>query len=183
MLQLSPLQLVEYAFDGISVTPVEDYTPDAEYSSNLVFFPGKLALSAEVGQVLLKEEEKYSDYGVTLVIQVEPKTEKVAPYVVKATVRGVVRMHWIQATDLAEERRVRALVNGASLLYGAVREMVGNITSRSKYGQLLLPSLSFADLANRRPDEASLKPGDEPLNSIAFSKRTPRAKPKAKASA
>lgn len=182
-MQLSPLQLIEYAFDGVSVTPVDDYEPDTEFSPNLVFFPGKLALSAEAEQALLKEEDKYSDYGVSLTIQVEPKTEKVAPYLVKVSVRGVVRMHLVQEEGQAEERRVRALVNGVSLLYGVTREMVGNITSRSKYGQLLLPSLNFADLAKRRPEETSVKQVDEDLKSITFSKRAPKAKAKVKSQA
>jgi preprotein translocase subunit SecB len=64
-------------------------------------------------------------------------------------------MHLTQVDGQAEERRVRALVNGASLLYGAVREMVSTITSRSAHGPLLLPSLNFQDLASHKPDEVA----------------------------
>lgn len=146
-MQLSPLQLLEYTFDGLSIMPVEGYVADPEFSTGLVFFPGKLALSADTGLALLTEEASYSDFGVRLTLRVGPKKDSLAPYQVQVSVRGVVRMHLTQASGQAEERRVRALVNGVSLLYGIAREMVSNITSRSTHGQLLLPSLSFADLA------------------------------------
>ncbi len=37
------------------------------------------------------------------------------------------------------------VVNGASMIYGSIREMISNVTSRSMAGPLLLPSLSFID--------------------------------------
>lgn len=154
-MQLSPLQLLEYSFDGVSVLPVEGYTADPAFAPGLVFFPGKLAMSADTGLALLDQQEKYSDFGVKLSLHVGPKDDAQVPYIIQISVRGVVRMHLTKADGQAEERRVRALVNGASLLYGAVREMVSNITSRSTHGSFLLPSLSFQDLANRMPDEVS----------------------------
>ncbi|MFM2276178.1 MAG: hypothetical protein RL211_2050 [Pseudomonadota bacterium] len=174
-MQLSPLQLLEYSFDGVSVMPVEGYEADPAFAPGLVFFPGKLAMSAETGLVLLDEKEKYSDFGVKLTLRVGPKEDAQAPYNIQVSVRGIVRMHLVQASGQAEERRVRALVNGASLLYGAVREMVSTITSRSTPGPLLLPSLSFQDLANQKPDETA----PAALPSSVPAKR--RSKPKAKA--
>lgn len=150
-MQLSPLQLLEYTFDGVSVTPVEGYVADPKFSTGLVFFPGNLAISAETGLAVLGEEANYSDYGIKLTLRVAPKEDKQAPYNVQVSVRGVVRMHLTQEVNQAEERRVRALVNGVSLLYGVVRELVSNITSRSVHGGMLLPSLSFADLATQKP--------------------------------
>lgn len=153
-MQLSPLQLLEYTFDGVSVTPVDGYVADPEFSTGLVFFPGKLAMSAETGLAVLGEEASYSDYGIKLTLRVAPKEDKQAPYNVQISVRGVVRMHLTQDVNQTEERRVRALVNGVSLLYGVVRELVSNITSRSAHGGMLLPSLSFADLATQKTEEA-----------------------------
>lgn len=163
-MQLSPLQLIEYAFDGVSVMPVEGYEADPAFAPGLVFFPGKLAMSADTGLALLDEQEKYSDFGVKLTLRIGPKEGAQAPYNIQVSVRGTVRMHLTQAQGQAEERRVRALVNGASLLYGAVREMVSTITSRSAHGPLLLPSLSFQDLANQQPDllASSALPGAAP---------------------
>lgn len=154
-MQLSPLQLLGHRFDGVCVTPVEGYVADPKFSTGLVFFPGQLALSADTGMAVLGEEPAYSDYGVRLTLRVAPKEENQAPYNVQIAVRGVVRMHLTQALNQAQERRMRARVNGISSLYGVVREMVSSITSRSAHGAMLLPSLSFADLATQ-------KPADEP---------------------
>jgi preprotein translocase subunit SecB len=144
----------------------------------LVFFPGKLAMSAKTGLALLDEHEKYSDYGVKLTLRVRPKEGTQAPYNIQVSVRGIVRMHLTQVQGQAEERRVRALVNGASLLYGAVREMVSTITSRSAHGPLLLPSLNFQDLASHKADE--LAPTALASSTPAKRKKAvPRNQPKA----
>lgn len=151
-MQLSPLQLLEYAFDGISIMPIEGYTPEDNFSPKLVFFPGKLAMSADTNLTLLADKEKYSDFGLRLTVRVGPKEDGDAPYRVEVAIRGVVRMHLTQVAGQTEERRVLALVNGVSLLYGVVREMIANTTTRSVHGQMLLPSLNFSDLASRKPD-------------------------------
>jgi preprotein translocase subunit SecB len=159
--QLSPLQLLEYTFDGVSVMPVDGYQADPEFAPSLVFFPGKLAMSVETGLVLLDEQDKYSDFGVKLILRVGPKEGAQAPYNIQISIRGTVRMHLILVKGQAEERRIRALVNGTSLLYGSAREMVSAITSRSVYGSFLLPSLNFQDLASHKPvasAPARLKP-------------------------
>ena len=174
-MQLSPLQLLEYTFDGVSVIPVEGYEPDPAFAPGLVFFPGKLAMSADTGLALLDEKEKYSDFGVKLTLRVGPKEDAQAPYNIQVSIRGIVRMHLTQADGQAEERRVRALVNGASLLYGAVREMVSTVTSRSAHGPLLLPSLNFQDLVRHEPERVM----PAALPALVPVKR--RAKAKAKA--
>jgi preprotein translocase subunit SecB len=46
----------------------------------------------------------------------------------------------------AEQKEVMALVNGFSILYSAAREMLLNITARSTYGPVSLPTLSFVNL-------------------------------------
>ena len=174
-MQLSPLQLLEYTFDGVSVIPVEGYEPDPAFAPGLVFFPGKLAMSADTGLALLDEKEKYSDFGVKLTLRVGPKEDAQAPYNIQVSIRGIVRMHLTQVDGQAEERRVRALVNGASLLYGAVREMVSTVTSRSAHGPLLLPSLNFQDLVRHEPERVM----PAALPALVPVKR--RAKAKAKA--
>lgn len=175
-MQLSPLQLLEYTFDGVSIVPVEGYKADPAFAPGLVFFPGKLAMSADTGLALLDVKEKYSDFGVKLALRVGPKEDAQAPYNIQVSVRGIVRMHLTQVEGQAEERRVRALVNGASLLYGAVREMVSTVTSRSAHGPLLLPSLNFQDLAKHQSE--SVEPAALPASTSP--KRRAKSKPEAK---
>jgi hypothetical protein len=45
-------------------------------------------------------------------------------------------------------------VTGASMLYGACREMLANLTARSTHGMSTLPSVSFAV-----PKSSSIKSG------------------------
>lgn len=42
-----------------------------------------------------------------------------------------------------EKRETLVFENGLALVYGAIREMVSNITSRSAFGRLMLPTASF----------------------------------------
>ncbi len=151
-LRLSPLQLIEYSFDGVSINPVAGYEAEPSFSPGLVFFPGKLAISAEANIALLTSEEKFSDFGLKLKLHIGPKQTHDAPYHVEIALRGIVRMHLSQSNlDLARDRHERALVNGVSLLYGAAREMVSNVSSRSVNGPLHLPALNFADLIKGEP--------------------------------
>lgn len=48
--------------------------------------------------------------------------------------------------DVPLEKRYNLIsVNGCSMLYGAIREQVMNITARSVHGMLVLPTASFKD--------------------------------------
>ena len=46
----------------------------------------------------------------------------------------------------ADQKETMALVNGFSILYSAAREMLLNVTARSAYGPVSLPTLSFVSL-------------------------------------
>ncbi len=76
-------------------------------------------------------------------------------YEVELHVIGIVEVH-----DSIEKgkREVIAAVNGLSLLYGAAREMVLNITARAPHGPFCLPSLNFAEVLKQA------KPGPPPVD-------------------
>jgi preprotein translocase subunit SecB len=50
-----------------------------------------------------------------------------------------------------EKRDLLINVTGPSILFGACREMVANLTARGKYGMLTLPSVSFVPRKPRKP--------------------------------
>lgn len=62
-----------------------------------------------------------------------------------------------EADETIPEDKVSRLtvVNGASILYGAAREIVATVTSRGRFEPLVLPSLSFAgvDVVESRTPE------------------------------
>ncbi|MES2537616.1 MAG: hypothetical protein V4632_17285 [Pseudomonadota bacterium] len=47
------------------------------------------------------------------------------------------------------------------MLYGIIREMVSNITSRSWYGQIILPSVNFRDHAPGAKQDLEKEDGDK----------------------
>ena len=144
-MQLSPLQLMEYAFEGVSITPVDGFD-NANRNPSLVFTSDGMKLQSEAGIAVSKESEKHSDYGLRFTLVVSAKEGSAIPYEIRVCVAGGVRMH---GGGTQEQRQNLALVNGISLLFGAVRDLVASVTSRSRYGQMLLPTLNFAKLAEQ----------------------------------
>ena len=65
-----------------------------------------------------------------------------APYHGSAEIVGIFTVDPAWSANKSEEL---ARVNGASLLYGAVRETVLTLTSRATHGEFLLPTLSFIE--------------------------------------
>jgi preprotein translocase subunit SecB len=53
---------------------------------------------------------------------------------------------WCSEEQLEEEVAHIVAVNGASILYSSAREYLLMITSRAPWGQLTLPTMSFADV-------------------------------------
>lgn len=150
-MQLSPLQLLEFAFEEVSVKPVLGFE-GKRHEPGFVTAPGNLRMRADTGIALLAEHAKYSDFGLKLLLSVEPKDANSAPYEATVGVKGTFRMHQMDDMKDADERRTRALVNGVSILYGLVRDMVCTVTSRSIHGQMLLPTLNFSSLAAQGPE-------------------------------
>jgi len=71
-------------------------------------------------------------------------TEKTKPFIYQFEIQiiGIFEL----VAELPEDRKKPiVVVNGLSILYGAIREMVINLTSRSPYGALTLPTVSFTD--------------------------------------
>lgn len=174
-LQLSPLQLLEFAFDDVSIRSVPSFGGERQ-SSTLVTSPDNLRMRAESGIALLAEHDAYSDFGLKLLLHVEPRDADSAPYEANVSIMGTVRMHQMGDMKDADDRRKRALVNGVSILYGLVRDMVCNVTSRSSHGQMLLPTLNFSSLATQ-----SLEVIEPPTAAPPPSKRRPGSRKRASA--
>ncbi|RME69384.1 MAG: hypothetical protein D6781_08710 [Verrucomicrobia bacterium] len=92
-------------------------------------------------------------WRVRLVIRLSGQKETAPPpYTGCIAVEGHYAVHEKYPYD--PERLIR--VTGASMLYGATREMVSAITSRGPHGMLTLPSVSF--LGPDETPEPSQKP-------------------------
>ena len=151
-MQLSPLQLLEYTFEGFSVSLTPDYD-NTKRDPSAVVAPSKMTVETEAGIADIQDKDAFSDYALKLILKVTPAEAASAPYSLAVAVRGTFRMHQMgDEKDLAD-RKQRSLVNGISILYGVAREMVTTVTSRSAHGQMLLPTLNFSALAQASQTE------------------------------
>lgn len=145
-MQLSPLQLLEYTFEGFSVSLTPDYD-NAKRDPSAVVAPSKMTVETEAGIADIQDKDAFSDYALKLILKVTPAESASAPYSLAVAVRGTFRMHQMGDEKNLADRKERSLVNGISILYGVAREMVTTVTSRAAHGQMLLPTLNFSALA------------------------------------
>jgi len=129
-------------------------------------------------------------YRVTLTVRLLPDdTGKVPYYTGEIVIHGFFR---ISRTIPPEKRDKIAAVNGAGLLFGAVREMVANLTARGPNPMVTLISLNFSDMtlnsevksASENPPSSHRKresPAEEGVASAnrTFAKILEKADPKA----
>jgi preprotein translocase subunit SecB len=80
--------------------------------------------------------------GLSLTLTVHPGEGSTFPYDIEMEMLGVFNADGFKEA----ERHAMLLVNGASMLYGAMREMLMTITYRCMHGPVLLPSVHFIKL-------------------------------------
>jgi hypothetical protein len=89
--------------------------------------------------------------------------EQPAAYHAEVTARGRFRVHDAYPKDKVE---MLVNVNGASILYGAIREMLTNLTARCPHGAFLLPSVSFVPDGGSAPENKEGAASPKPMARI-----------------
>lgn len=151
----SPVQLMQLMFKHVKVEldpahfPVEVPNP----LTSVFTFDG-VSLQSEVG---IGEADPDHERGTVFFVELrvvvdnEPnpdnEDQKYAPYKVDVAVEGVVLIP--KGAEKLGDPEDLAAVNGASMLWSAVREQVLTITSRMRAGPVVLPSVHFHDLKKR----------------------------------
>lgn len=138
-IQLSPLQLMQMVFTKTRVETFEDADGLGEIWAPQFDFEGvNLLVENTVGQ----QENNTTDFLVALRVAVlnEADVVKKAPYTFDIAVQGVFKL---AADFTCDDRYDLVRVNGSAMLYGAIRDMLQQITARSMLGTLLLPTLHF----------------------------------------
>ena len=151
----SPVQLMQLMFKHMKVELDPAHLP-AEVPNPLtsVFTFDGVSLQSEVG---IGESDPHHERGTVFFVELrvvvdnEPnpdiKGQKYAPYKVDVAVEGVVLLP--KGAEKLGDAEDLAAVNGASILWSAVREQVLTITSRMRAGPVVLPSVHFHDLKKR----------------------------------
>jgi preprotein translocase subunit SecB len=81
-------------------------------------------------------------FVVTLGIAIDNAEGKPSPYLLDIAALGLIE---VNEQIEGEKRADLAAVNGASLIYGAIRELVTTLTARSIAGLFVLPTMDFRD--------------------------------------
>lgn len=148
----SPVQLLQLMFKHVRVELDPSHLP-AEMVNPLTsaFTFDGVNLQSEVGFGLADaEHERGKMYFVELrvVVDNEPvgdQTEqRFCPYKIDVAAVGTILIP--KSAEVLADPEDLASVNGASLLWSAVREQVLTITSRMNAGPVMLPTVHFHDL-------------------------------------
>jgi preprotein translocase subunit SecB len=171
----SPLQLQHVIYEKVSVLPhSRGKQSKGENTSQRALgfdFEG-VGIRANIGTARRHgQDEDPRDFLVNLEIVVDNKEGKTAPYDIDV---GVVGVFNVLPSLPKEKREDLVTVNGASILYGVIRELVLLLTSRFSAGALTLPGMNFEDSA---PSARTQKTGKE----VSPSSTTRRSKVAGKA--
>jgi preprotein translocase subunit SecB len=132
-----PLQLEESYFDVVNLEAAPEYVPDTETR------PRRHGVEMQLG--LATVDDSPGVWRVSLDIRSKDVDDEALRYHFRLRVIGFFR--WCSEEQLEEEVAHIVAVNGASILYSSAREYLLVITSRAPWGQLSLPTMSFADVA------------------------------------
>jgi preprotein translocase subunit SecB len=128
-LSASPLCLVSHRFTEVSLKASVQQKP-----------LGQFAL--ETTRSMRGHDENPRLFLLILTLRLGSNTpDQEAPYTSTLTIEGEFE---VAEAYPAEKRGELVNVTGASILYGACREMLANLTARSCHGMSTLPSVSFA---------------------------------------
>ena len=156
----SPIQLKHVIYSKVFVEPLaienQEPTPAPEFDFKGVNVRAKISFGQKAG-----EEADPREFFVSLEIEIDNKIGKQTPYSVSMSVLGLFNV----LPGLAVEKREDLIVvNGASILYGVIREMTLSLTSRFAAGPLTLPGMNFEDDAPSRVRERAAKKVPESIS-------------------
>jgi preprotein translocase subunit SecB len=160
----SPIQLLQLIFKHVKVEldPLH-LPPEIPNPLTSVFTFDGVSIQTEVG---VGESDPDHERGRMFFLELrvvvdnltnpEAADQKYAPYKLDVAVQGVVLVP--EGAEKLGPPEDLAAVNGAVMLWSAVREQVLSITSRMHAGPVMLPTVHFHDLKQGSTDKAQAAP-------------------------
>jgi hypothetical protein len=160
----APVQLLQVMFKKVSIewderhapqTPPNPFTTSFTFDGvelNTEFGIGELDLEHEQGQMYLLSFRLVLDNAP----QEDGEEQKYSPYLIDVEARGVVLIP--KGAERLGPPEELATVNGASLMWSALREQVLTVSARMLAGQVMLPTMNFHDLKKRGGEVAEPAP-------------------------
>lgn len=151
-MKFSPLQLVHSQFTAISI--MSNDISQTETPSSETPYPAVSEDNIETNITLGLPDDNPDphDFVVLLGVSSSDEAPTSMPYRFAVQIEGVFH---IDHDGDAQERKRMVVINGASMLFGIIREQILTLTMRHKNGPLLLPSLDFRVLTE---DKQTSKP-------------------------
>ncbi len=160
----SPVQLIQLMFKHVKVELDPAHLP-AELPNPLtsVFTFDGVSLQSEVG---IGEADPDHERGTMFFVELrvvvdnvpnpDIADQKFAPYKMDVAIEGVILI--LKGAEELGDPEDLAAVNGASMLWSAVREQILTITSRMRAGPVVLPSVHFHDLKKQNGSSEVVSP-------------------------
>lgn len=175
----SPIQLLQLTFNRVHVEIDPRHAPaEPPNPMTTVFVFDGVSITTEVGLGEIDmAHERGPMYLVTLRLRIDnqPSAEepnrKFSPYLIDIEAAGVVLLP--RGAEKLGPPKDLVTVNGASLLWSALREQLLTLTSRMPAGPVMLPTVHFHDLKQASGETAAAQV--EPKSSAVAKKA---AKPK-----
>lgn len=179
-MKIAPIQLLQVVFKKVQIEVDDQHAPSEPLNlSTTVFVFDGVNFNTTFGIGLVDpNHERGQMFLIRLHVVVdnqfanEVSERKFSPYLIDVEVRGVVVV--LKGAEKLGTPEDLAAVNGASLLWSAVREQVLAVTSRMVAGPVTLPTMNFHDLKKQTPPAAVL---EDPTKKAKPSRRKQREEP------
>lgn len=145
----SAVRLEHYNLTSLLIQPVEGYSPNFDEGLYPKFANADFDISVRLGEPVDDDDDEYM---IHLVLKASPKEGKPFPYTFSVGADAVLTYHGKRDNS---ERQEFILVNGTSMLYSAVREVLFSLTFRFPVGPMMLPSANFIDLKDELMNRAT----------------------------
>lgn len=163
-MKASPVQLMQLMFKHVRVDfDPEHQAPQVINPLTEVFTFEGVSLYSEVG---IGEADMNHERGRVYVVELravvdnapnpEVTNQRFAPYKIDVAAEGLILIP--KGAEQVGDPEDLAAVNGASMLWGAIREQVTTITSRMRAGPVVMPSMNFHDLKKANGEQPPAVP-------------------------
>ena len=162
-MKTSPIQLLQLMFKSVHVEIDPAHAP-AEPTNPITtaFVFDGIGINTEVGLAEVDlAHERGAMYLVSLrvVVNNQPAAgeseSKFSPYLIDVEVAGVVLL--LKGSEKLGPAEDLVTVNGAALLWSAIREQLLTLTSRMPAGPVMLPTVHFHDLKQSTAPAAAIE--------------------------
>lgn len=139
-MELSPLQLQQLVFKKIFVEPTAGFEQvEALWAPGFDF--NGVPLKVDVALACLAGEKDTQEYSISVRLVIDPddpELNKQVPYAIDIEAQASLLL--LSSKSFKDPKNI-VQINGASLVIGAIRDMVHLLTARGVFGPMLIPTL------------------------------------------